>query len=112
MYRSAEFHISLDKEYVVLGISFMLDDSVGRCSFVEVTNDYGHLSSVPLLLFEIIDPRVSKYWVIRQLGSFTFTLWPNDFYTEYFHDDLSNNVPEIVESFNKIRIKLEEEAAM
>jgi hypothetical protein len=109
MYRRADFHISSGTEYVVLGISFMLDDSVGRCSFVEITSDYGHLSSVPLFLFEIVDPRVSKYWTLRQFDPFTFALWPNDFYTEYFHDDLSNNLMDAVERFNKIKAKLEEE---
>ena len=89
-YLNSDFHITKDKEYLVLGISFMPDPSVGRLSMVEIVNDYNHLSRVPLFLFKIIHPKVSKYWEIKVLNEFIIALWPEPFYKEYFHDDLSS----------------------
>ena len=108
-YRNADFHITENKEYLVLGIRFLLDSSVGRCSMVEISSDYGHLSSVPLFLFEIIDSSVSKYWKIKIFNEFTITLWPEAFYREYFHDDLSENIEEVVNDFKRIKLLLEDE---
>ena len=39
VYLNSDFNITKDKEYLVLGISFMLDPSVGRFSMVEIVND-------------------------------------------------------------------------
>jgi len=108
-YLNSDFHISKDKEYLVLGISFLFDPSVGRCSMVEIVNEYGHLSSVPLFLFEIINPSVSKYWKIKIFNEFTIAFWPEPFYREYFHDDLSENIEEVVNDFKKVKHLLEKE---
>lgn len=108
-YLNSDFHITNDKEYIVLGISFMLDSSVGRFSMVEIVNDYGHLASVPLFLFEIINSNVSKYWEIKIFNEFIIALWPEPFYKEYFHDDLSENIEEVVNDFNRIKLLLEDE---
>lgn len=108
-YKNADFHITEYREYLVLGIRFMLDPSVGRCCMAEILSDYGHLASVPLFLFEIIDSSVSKYWKIKVFDEFTIALWPELFYTEYFHDDLSENIKERVDEFKKVKLLLENE---
>jgi len=108
-YKNADFHITENKEYLVLGIRFMLDSSLGRCCIAEISSDYSHLTSVPLFLFEIIDPSVSKYWKIKVFDEFTIALWPEVFYKEYFHDDLSENVKENVDEFKSVKLLIEEE---
>lgn len=65
-YLNSDFHITKDKEYLVLGISFMLDPSVGRFSMVEIVNDYNHLSGVPLFLF---NPHCSKNTYFHQISN-------------------------------------------
>lgn len=110
-YHSSDFHVTVGKVYVVLGISFNFNDPSRRYSMVEIVNDYGHLSSVLLILFEIVDSHVSKYWLVREIASNIFTFWPPDFYTEYFHDDLSEDVPEVVERFAAVRKAIELESA-
>lgn len=69
---------------------------------------YNKLISVPIELFEIIDSRVSKYWSISYTNS-TTRFWPNEFYQDYFHDDLFEDVPEIVSKFKEVKNKLETE---
>jgi len=108
-HRKADFHITEDKEYLVLGIRFLLDSSVGQCSMVEIVSDYGHLSAAPLFLFHVIDSRISKFWNLKVFNEFTITLWPEAFYREYFHDDLSENIEEVVNDFKKVKRLLEEE---
>lgn len=64
------------------------------------------LISIPIELFEIIDSRVSKYWSISYSDS-TTRFWPNEFYQEYFPDDLFEEVTEVISHFNEVKNKLE-----
>jgi hypothetical protein len=41
----------------------------------------------------------------------TFFLWPEEFYMDYFHDQLSDGVPEYVEAFKRAVARLENEFA-
>ncbi|MFC4815679.1 hypothetical protein [Flavobacterium sp. GCM10023249] len=76
-------------------------------TYVQIYLD-NKLISIPVELFEIIDSRVSKYWLVSYANS-TTRLWPNEFYKEYFHDDLFEEVPEVLSQFSEVKNKLESE---
>lgn len=110
VYSKSDFHITKDQHYIVLGISFLFHKTEGRWSVVEIISDYGHLSHVPLFLFEVVDARVSKFWRIKIYDEYEITLWPELFYQEYFHDDLSENRVDLVREFAFVRRLIENEA--
>ncbi len=98
------------KEYVVLGLTYnpSLSSYAGK-PVVEVKNDAGGLSSIPLFLFDITDHSASKYWKVRFSEDGCFTILPEAFYSEYFYDDLSEGVPEVRKSFDEVCQRLENE---
>jgi len=109
-YRKQIFPLTIGNEYIVLGIEFAINSRLyGTTTLVEIKSDVGHLISVPIGLFEIIDGKVSRYWEARSWGDNTVTLWPPSFYREYYHDKLSERMPDIVEDFNRVYIQLASE---
>lgn len=104
--------ISVGTEYVVLGLTYdpKMSDYAGN-PIVEVKDDAGCLTALPIILFEIVDPRPSLYWQIRYDGGGWLTLYPESFYQEYYHDDLSEGVPEVEADFARVCDLLEKEAA-
>lgn len=96
------FHITVGKEYTVFGLTFEFNEFGNGC-FVQIISDYNHLLHVPIALFEIIDSRISKYWEIRQFKQGGITMWPPSMYKEFYHDDLSEDVPEIIDDFKKVK---------
>lgn len=106
IYRS----ISPGKEYVVLGITYAPSSSCyAGVPTVEIKNDNGGLSVVPLFMFDVIDSSASRYWDVRFDGG-TLTMLPESFYAEFYHDDLSEGVPEILHDFNEVYKKIEFES--
>jgi len=104
------FGLELGKEYVVFGMSLF-----GGMPWVDMASqatfaDPGFLHPAPLCLFEIVDGRVSRYWEARQHGDRDLVLQPRSFYRDYYHDDLSEGVPEVVEDFARMRALMEAEA--
>lgn len=97
-------------EYVVLGLIYKpsLSSYAGK-PVVEVRNDAGGLSSLPLFLFDITDHSASKYWKVRFNEDGCLALLPESFYSEYFHDDLSEGVPEVRKNFDEVCQCLENE---
>ena len=93
--------LTIGKDYLVLGITYIIDPYYWTCSAFEIKDDIGSCSSAPMCLFEIIDPRPSVFW--RAGGNFpNFTLWPIEFYQDYFHDLLSDGDPEVQKVFNSV----------
>ena|SRR5215813_6375975 len=105
-----DFHVTVGREYVVLGMEFYVDSSTrGTGVWVAFLCDYEHLTSAPLCMFTITDPRVSRFWECRDSDSNIIVLWPPSFYREYYHDDLSEDVKEVVEDFRQVRALIEGE---
>ena len=98
------FWLEIGKEYVVYGLR-ILQGSI----WVELVSDTNYLYSVPLCLFEVVDKKVSKYWEIG-LRKNNIYFWPNSFYKEYYHDDLFEGVPEVLENFLRIKSLIDKEA--
>ena len=107
---SSVYELSQGHEYTILGIMFAVQSSIfGSTALFEVRDDAGRCYSVPTCLFEIVDPRPSRWWIAKQLGDFNFVLWPHEFYQEFFHDDLSNGLPERVAEFESLVQRLKDE---
>ncbi len=109
LFRS-RYQISIGKEYIVLGISLVVNSPVyGNMVLLEMVNDAGIYLSIPAALFEIIDNRCSSFWEARLYENGAVAMWPPEFYETYFHDRLSDNVPEIREIFESVLQKMKAE---
>jgi hypothetical protein len=100
-----DFHLTIGKYYLVYGIQFYADGSRS----IDYVSDSDNLAQAPLEFFEVIDNKVSKYWQLKIWSSNDVTLWPPIFYQEYFHDDLSEAVDDVVIGFKELKELLEEE---
>ena len=111
--RDRSFGVVQGREYLVLGMD--IDPGTGAFgtgAWVDVLMepDIPTLVPAPLCLFEVVDPRVSRYWEIRISLDGSVRLWPSSFYREYYHSDLSDRDPEIVKDFWRVHALLEAEA--
>lgn len=97
-----EDFLNIGDEYTVYGLTMQK-----TVMYVQIYID-NKLISIPIELFEIIDSRVSKYWLLTYTN-ITTRFWPSEFYQEYFHDDLFEEVSETVSKFNEVRHKIENE---
>jgi hypothetical protein len=104
------FQITIGKECTVFGISIIHGKS-GYSGLVmyEILDDVrSYCISMPHCLFEIIDGRASSYWEIR-INNEDITIWPEDFFCDYFFDDLSDGEPLARKKFNEILKKMQNE---
>lgn len=77
------FQMTLRKEYLVFGVAFFYKSIIyGTVTLFEVEDDAGRCISTPSGLFQITDPRPSKWWIARQ-DEESFQLWPDEFYTVF-----------------------------
>jgi hypothetical protein len=97
-----EDFLNIGDEYTVYAVTVQ-----NTMTYVQIYID-NKLISIPLELFEIIDARVSKYWLVSYTDS-TTRFWPNEFYQEFFHDDLFEEMPEILSKFIDVKNKIERE---
>lgn len=101
--------LSSGRDYLVYGLSWPSQSvSYGPTLLCQLLDDYGNLVSVPVSIFEITDNRIPSVWR-AEVGNGSFNLWPEVFYREYFFDDLSDGVPNVVEAFRKARDIIEGE---
>jgi hypothetical protein len=91
--------------YTVLALSSKVGLNAG--TILQIPGRY--IIPAPLCLFEIVDERPSIYWKIKKRSDYELSLWPEEFYQEYFHDDLSEGVPEVVAIYNQVVERLEKE---
>jgi hypothetical protein len=102
-----EFEITPGEEYVVLGItSYAKDSPHGAGMFFEIQTAYGQCRSAPSCLSDVVDSRCSKYWMIRMNQDGGFVLWPEEFFAEFFHDDLSEGLKAAVDAFRQVVVRL------
>jgi hypothetical protein len=98
-----QFHVTVGKEYLVLGVETFVRSSMwGNSTAIQYMSDYEELAFAPLLLFEIVDGRVSGHWEMRMGENGSITLWPPSFYKEFYHDHLSDGVPDVVKDFGEV----------
>lgn len=108
---SIKHAITLGSEYIVLGLSVKPPGSRnGSGLFVEIANDWGQCRGISISLFEIVDARCSKYWIVKSREDGTVLLWPEEFYKEYFLDDLIEGEPDACEIFQELVTRMNTEA--
>lgn len=111
-YRRQSFRVTVGSEYLVLGLMFVMNSNLfGTGLVVRFVDDDGNFAFAPLFMFEIVNGSPSKYWMARFHEDGTFELQPPSFYKEYYDDDLSEGVPEIVADFRRVMGLLEAEAS-
>jgi hypothetical protein len=104
------YQLTVGKDYLVLGLSFLVNSAIyGSSSLLEVCDDAGRCISIPTMLFEVVDPRPSRFWLAKRVGETDFIFWPEEFYQEYFHDRLSDRQPEAVATFSDVLNRLDAE---
>jgi hypothetical protein len=109
--RGQDFHLTSEKEYLVIGLQFSTNTKIhGTGVWVHLVSDYGHLTWAPISLFEVVDPRVSRYWEIRMTTPGVVTLWPALLYTEFFHEDLADGQSVKVREFQRLQELLKAES--
>jgi len=101
------FQITPGREYTVLGVTATPNYISG--AVVQLANDASVCIFVPICLFEITDPRPSRYWRAELYNIHTLRLWPSEFLKEYFHDDLSDGINGTREVFLEVEKKLSHE---
>lgn len=107
---SPDHQIIPGQTYLVLGITFSFpDEPHGGGVQYQILNDFGKCRSIPSCLFEMHDPRCSKHWIARQDEDGSLLLWPEEFYAEFFHDDLSEGVPSAIDAFTRVVEQLQSE---
>ncbi|MDE3137295.1 MAG: hypothetical protein KGL59_12020 [Acidobacteriota bacterium] len=114
-FRRRTFGIEPGEEYVVLGLTVDVGSRhMGLGPWVQIytrKHVVHAITFVPLCLFEVTDARVSQHWEVRfSEGGTAVTLWPPSFYRPYYHDDLSEDMPEAVADFERVVKLLEDEA--
>jgi hypothetical protein len=101
-----QFGVAAGEKYLVFGLSIV----DGETWIDILLLPSGYLHSVPLILFEILDRRLSKYWVIGFGPKGNLIMRPSSIVDQpYYFDDLSNGVPEVVEDFREVKELLEAE---
>jgi hypothetical protein len=110
--RDRSFGVVLGREYLVISLTVDTGPlSDGRGTWVDILMDteIPTVISVPLGLFKVVDPRVSRYWEIR-VSDDGVTFRPPSLYKGYYHDDLSNRDTETVNDFWRVYRALKAEA--
>lgn len=101
------YPFTIGETYTVLAVHTQIEYYAG--TMLHMPSPSGYVLPTPLCLFEVVDDRPSKYWKIKKNNEHFLTLWPEEFDQEYFHDDLSDGVPEVVEIYKRVVEKLEKE---
>ncbi|SRR5579884_2198927 len=95
--------ISVGKEYLVLGIVYIMESpQYGNTALFEILDDDDHLILYPAVLFEVTDGRCSRFWRAAIHKDGAVTLRPEEFYRQYFHDDLSEGDPDTRNVFRAV----------
>jgi hypothetical protein len=100
-----DFGTIVGKEYLVFGISIMDGEP-----WIDILSESKYLVQAPLCLFEIINRRISKYWVVGFSPHGDFIMRPPSILDQpYYFDDLSEYKPDVLNEFQKIKDLLENE---
>lgn len=104
------WQITPDTDYVVFSVSCLQRPGVfGRSVVYEIIDDFDRLMPVPACLFEIINSRPSKHWVVN-LSEKAFSLELQEFVDNPFLSErILDRDEESLATFSVIREMLEEE---
>lgn len=103
------YELTVGKEYLVLGMNFQAASLINKGVILLLKDDIGRCAFVPLFLLELSDSNLSHLWVARTFNESDFCLWPKEFFTNYFFDDLSDGDPSAMATFKRVCEELHEE---
>jgi hypothetical protein len=109
-FREQSFGVKVGAEYVVLGM-FIANGRppFGKGPWIEFKNVDDRFGVAPLVIFEITDHRLSKYWEVHILQNGVLSIAPPSFNKDFYMEDYYDGVPEVVDDFNRISRLREEE---
>jgi hypothetical protein len=96
------FELTPGREYVALGLSFQEASKWNKGVIVLLRDDIGRCAFVPICLLKISDAAVSSLWRAKKTEEANLCLWPEEFFAEFFHDDLSDGVPAVQDVFRRV----------
>ena len=97
------FGVARGMEYLVFALSVL--DGV---TYVDVEQEFEQVVAVPLFLFEIIDPRLSSIWEVKQRADGSLLLWPPVFHArQSYAEDILDGDPTALIEFRDLRHRLE-----
>lgn len=107
-----EYPIKVGHEYVVYTVACIFEKGEYHgLTLYGVEDGFGRLIAVPSELFEIIDPRVSRFWVATSSAD-SFYMRPREFVDNvYLSDDIHEDLPGARATFREIKARLEAESA-
>ena len=105
-------HLTVGKTYLVLGLVF----NVGRGRMATGASltllcDHGHVESYPVVLFDILDPRVDPEWIMRSRIDGIVEICPEVLIRPHFAEDYLDGVPEAVRPFRELLRRMEQRTA-
>jgi|GEM_PF-1034292 len=106
-----DYSLTPGRRYLVLGITFV-PKSVQAASPIlyQVLNDHGSVSHVPVEFFAIENGQCSAFWEVRQHEDGSMLVWPQEFFAEFFHDDLTEGTRFAIEVLRSVVGKMAREA--
>jgi hypothetical protein len=93
-------------------MSFLLNSAIyGDCCLFTIQDDAGRCVSIPSMLFDITDPRSSRFWLVRRNEVSSLTLWPEEFYKDFFHDRVTDGDPDALVDLGAVVTRLGAESS-
>ena len=87
----------------MLGLSFYPSSAVSGGGLVlQVEDDEGEPAFVPACLFHVEDPHCSRYWELQEEEAGVVHLWPPSFFRDHYHEELSEDVAEVLEDYKHV----------
>jgi hypothetical protein len=100
-----EFGLVVGRVYTVFGLRIV--DGEPWLDTVDPDREPGYLFSAPLFLFQIVDGRVPGIWQARLDSDGELRIAPPSFFAEFYFDDLFEEIPAVVEDFQRVRRLIE-----
>ncbi len=107
------YPLKVGREYLVFALTIDTSSAAAQGGVwvsIQMEPKSPTMIAVPLSLFEIIDPRASRYWTVGSPREGLLRIWPAAFLADFYHDDLSERLPEAVNDFWKVQALLEAES--
>ncbi len=110
---NVRYQFTMGKNYLVYTVAFV-PKSVTDFTLYRLVDDANRLLPVPACLFEIVDPRASRYWrVVHHPKIFALSLEPQEFIEDPgLSEAILDRDPEAWAVFRDIQKRMEEEGRL
>jgi hypothetical protein len=102
--RVMDFDLTLGKEYVVLALG-----AVRGAVWADIETGSGWPVTVPMMLFEVVDPTLSRFWSVRYGPDESLELLPKLFEAPTFASRLADGDPDLVGQYRELCRAMDEE---